>query len=68
MQNVLGIPEDKRAHRFISLDKDNYYYQGGRSDNYTVIEINMMEGQYKYEAYKSAHESINRLMSRIFRL
>jgi len=45
MQNILGIPEDKRAHRFIALDKDNFYYPGGRSDNYTVIEINMMEGR-----------------------
>ncbi|RNL60363.1 tautomerase family protein [Zhongshania marina] len=45
MKNVLGMPEDKRAHRFISLDKDDFYYPGGRSDAYTVIEINMMAGR-----------------------
>ena len=45
MQSVLGMPEDKRAHRFIPLDKSDFYYPGGRSDNYTVIEINMMEGR-----------------------
>lgn len=42
---TLGMPEDKRAHRFIPMDKDDFYYPGGRSDAYTVIEINMMEGR-----------------------
>jgi len=45
MQSVLGMPEDKRAHRFIPMDKSDFCYPGGRSDNYTVIEINMMEGR-----------------------
>ena len=45
MQSVLGMPEDKRAHRFIPMDKSDFFYPGGRSDNYTVIEINMMEGR-----------------------
>ena len=42
MQKVLGLPEDKRAHRFIALNEEDFYYPGGRSDAYTVIEINMM--------------------------
>ena len=25
MQSVLGLPEDKRAHRFVPLDKKNFY-------------------------------------------
>jgi hypothetical protein len=45
MQSELGMPEDKRAHRFIPLDREDYYYPGGRSDAYTVIEINMMAGR-----------------------
>lgn len=45
MQSVLGLPEDKRAHRFMPMDADDFYYPGGRSDAYTVIEINMMEGR-----------------------
>jgi len=45
MQSVLGMPENKRAHRFIPMDKSDFYYPGGRSDNYTFIEINMMEGR-----------------------
>ncbi|GGF60244.1 tautomerase family protein [Alteromonas lipolytica] len=45
MQSVLGMPEDKRAHRFVPLAKQNFYYPDGRSDAYTVIEINMMKGR-----------------------
>ncbi|WP_372621847.1 tautomerase family protein [Alteromonas stellipolaris] len=45
MQSVLGMPEDKRAHRFIPLAKENFFYPGGRTDCYTVIEINMMKGR-----------------------
>jgi phenylpyruvate tautomerase PptA (4-oxalocrotonate tautomerase family) len=42
---VLGLPEDKRAHRFIALGRDDMYVPGGRTDAYTVIEINMMQGR-----------------------
>lgn len=52
MQGVLGMPEDKRAHRFIPLERDDFYYPGGRSDAYTVIEINMMSGR-KAETQKA---------------
>ncbi len=45
MTQVLGLPEDKRAHRFIPMDKTDFYYPNGRSDAYTVIEINMMAGR-----------------------
>lgn len=51
MQSVLGMPEDKRAHRFVPLSKDNFFYPDGRSDAYTVIEINMMKGR-KVETQK----------------
>ena len=45
IQSVLGLPEDKRAQRFIPLDADDFYYPAGRSAAYTVIEINMMQGR-----------------------
>lgn len=45
MQSVLGLPEDKRAQRFIPLDADDFYYPEGRTAAYTVIEINMMQGR-----------------------
>ena len=45
MQSVLGMPENKRAHRFVPMAKGDFYYPGGRTDAYTVIEINMMAGR-----------------------
>ncbi|MBU2985493.1 tautomerase family protein [Saccharophagus degradans] len=57
MQNVLGMPEDKRAHRFMPMDKADFYYPGGRSDAYTVIEINMMVGR-KPETQKALIKAI----------
>lgn len=45
MKSVLGMPDDKRAHRFIPMEKEDFYYPGGRTDAYTVIEINMMTGR-----------------------
>lgn len=57
MQSVLGFPEDKRAHRFIPMAKEDFYYPGGRSDAYTVIEINMMAGR-KIETQKNLIKSI----------
>ncbi|EJA3584807.1 tautomerase family protein [Vibrio vulnificus] len=52
MTQALGLPEDKRAHRFIPLDKSDFYYPSGRTDAYTVIEVNMMEGR-KVETKKA---------------
>lgn len=57
MQSVLGMPEDKRAHRFVPLERDDFYYPGGRSDAYTVIEINMMAGR-KPETQKALIKSL----------
>jgi phenylpyruvate tautomerase PptA (4-oxalocrotonate tautomerase family) len=45
MHSVLGMPKDKRAHRFFPMEREDFYYPGGRSDAYTVIEINMMAGR-----------------------
>jgi hypothetical protein len=45
VMEALGLPEDKRAHRFFPLEKENFYMPGGRSDAYTILEISMMEGR-----------------------
>jgi len=59
MMDVLGMPEDKRAHRFIPMDKGDFYYPGGRSSSYTVIEINMMAGR-EIETQKKLIKSLFR--------
>lgn len=45
MVHSLKFPDNKRAHRFILLEDDEFFYPEGRSDKYTVLEINMMEGR-----------------------
>ncbi|MCK2183758.1 tautomerase family protein [Halomonas getboli] len=45
MMDVFGMPEDKRAQRFMPMDAEDLFAPGGRSDAYTVIEINMMAGR-----------------------
>ena len=45
VMEALGMPEDKRAHRFFPMDKENFYMPGGRTDAYTIIEIAMIEGR-----------------------
>jgi phenylpyruvate tautomerase PptA (4-oxalocrotonate tautomerase family) len=45
VMDALQFPKDKRAHRFIGLAKDDFYYPEGRTDAYTIIEITMIEGR-----------------------
>ena len=45
VMDALGMPKDKRAHRFIPMAKENFLMPGGRSDAYTIIEISMIEGR-----------------------
>jgi len=47
MMTVLGMPEGKRAQRFVLLNEGEYFYPEGRTADYTVIEINMMAGRSK---------------------
>lgn len=41
----LGLPIDKRFHRFIPLEEENFIHPADRSSHYTVIEISMFEGR-----------------------
>jgi len=39
------MPKDKRAHRFIPLEKEDFLMPGGRTEAYTIIELSMIEGR-----------------------
>jgi phenylpyruvate tautomerase PptA (4-oxalocrotonate tautomerase family) len=41
----LKLPADKRFHRFIALDSEDFIYPPDRSAAYTIIEISMFEGR-----------------------
>lgn len=58
MQAILGLPVDKRAHRFFPMADEDFYAPGGRSRAYTVIEIKMMQGRKP--------ETIRALIKRLF--
>jgi phenylpyruvate tautomerase PptA (4-oxalocrotonate tautomerase family) len=43
--DALKFPLDKRAHRFFPLEHDDFYYPAGRTEQYIIIEIMMIEGR-----------------------
>ena len=45
VMDALGLPSDKRAHRFIPLAEENFMMPGGRTSAYTIIEVSMLEGR-----------------------
>ena len=44
-RRVLGLPEDKRFHRFIGLEAEDFVHPPDRSGAYTIIEISLFEGR-----------------------
>jgi len=44
-RRVLGLPEDKRFHRFIGLDAEDFLHPPDRSPAYLILEISLFEGR-----------------------
>ena len=44
---ALGLPVDKRFHRFIELEDENFIHPSDRGAQYTIIEISLFEGRSK---------------------
>ena len=42
---ALQYPLEKKFHRFISLEQDDFAYPSDRSEKYIIIEISMFEGR-----------------------
>lgn len=42
---ALEYPPDKRFHRFIGLEPEDFLHPADRSEDYTIIEISMFEGR-----------------------
>ena len=57
---ALAYPPDKRFHRFIPLEPENFIYPADRSERYTIIEISMFEGR-SAEAKKVARSCVRGL-------
>ncbi len=57
IMEAFQYPADKKAHRFIYLEADSFYYPIGRSQKYTIIEISLFEGR-SIEAKKNLYNLI----------
>jgi phenylpyruvate tautomerase PptA (4-oxalocrotonate tautomerase family) len=42
---ALNYPQDKKFHRFIALEDEDFIFPGDRSDSYTIIELSMFQGR-----------------------
>jgi phenylpyruvate tautomerase PptA (4-oxalocrotonate tautomerase family) len=42
---ALGLPADKRFHRFLPVDAEDFVFPADRSECYTVVEVSMFEGR-----------------------
>lgn len=42
---ALGLPPDKRFHRFFPLEKENFIFPADRTDRYLLLEISLFEGR-----------------------
>ena len=45
VMSALGYPPEKKFHRFISLENEEFIYPDDRSEKYIIIEISMFEGR-----------------------
>ena len=57
----LSFPKNKKYHRFILLNADEMIFPEDKSEQYTIIEIMMMEGrttETKKELIKSLFENV----------
>lgn len=43
--DVLGLPTDKRFHRFFPMDPEDLPVPPGRSERYTIIEVRLFAGR-----------------------
>jgi phenylpyruvate tautomerase PptA (4-oxalocrotonate tautomerase family) len=59
-------PKEKRAHRFIYIEEDSFFYFEGRTQKHIIIEINMFEGrsiEAKKMLYKLLFEKFDNLLN-----
>ncbi|MGC5773304.1 tautomerase family protein [Paenibacillus pabuli] len=61
MMDVLGLPENKKFHRYFPMETEDFLFSPDRSANYTIIEISMFEGRSDL----SKRELLMQLFSRL---
>ena len=54
IMEAFHYPKEKKAHRFIYIEEDSFFYFEGRSNKHTILEISVFEGR-SVEAKKLLH-------------
>lgn len=62
---ALSFPSNKRCHRFFPMAREDFYYPDGRSDDYTVIEISLIEGRSVEAKKRLIHLLFERINAQI---
>ena len=57
MFEAFQFPKEKKAHRFIYVDEDSFFYFEGRTKKHTIIEISCFEGR-SIESKKKLYQLI----------
>ena len=65
IMDILGMPADKRAHRFFPMAAENMYYPGGRTDAYTILELTMITGRSEATRKKLIRTLFDRIRDEI---
>lgn len=45
LMEALGLPENKKFHRYFLLNEGDFFYPEDRSQAYTIIELSIFEGR-----------------------
>ncbi|SHG81540.1 tautomerase family protein [Chryseobacterium sp. OV279] len=53
--DAFQYPKEKKAHRFIYIEEDSFFYFDTRTEKHTIIEINVFEGR-SIEAKKKLYQ------------
>lgn len=57
VMEAFDYPLNKKFHRFMYLQKEDFFYPEGRTEHYTIIEISLFEGR-SIDAKKKLYQLI----------
>ncbi|QHV94257.1 tautomerase family protein [Spirosoma endbachense] len=63
--DALQFPQNKRAHRFFYLDKEDFFMPATASERYVILEFIMMEGRTVETKKKLIHLLYERIAEQI---
>ena len=63
--DAFQYPVEKKFHRFLNLEREDFLYSADRSDQYTIIEISIFEGRTVETKKKLIHLLFDRIKSEV---